>query len=157
MHLLLTKRAFHLGSRDERHIVLVAMRQLRYNFFAYLSENFALVDTGEVIEKQYLAVVNSERAYYIFVQNVRAEVSRQFSAIDQTLAGLFHILRYVFCRFGNVVLRGNIFKVVTPELFQKVRVLVCRLHTVVSRVVVFYFFEFSYHFAVGDIENTVKM
>ena len=82
MHLLLTKRAFHLGSRDERHIVLVAMRQLRYNFFAYFSENFALVDTGEVIEKQYLAVVNSERAYYIFVQNVRAEVSRQFSAID---------------------------------------------------------------------------
>ena len=76
MHLLLTKRAFHLGSRDERHIVLVAMRQLRYNFFAYLSENFALVDTGEVIEKQYLAVVNSERAYNIFVQNVRAEISR---------------------------------------------------------------------------------
>ena len=55
---------------------------MRYNFFAYLSENFALVDTGEVIEKQYLAVVNSESAYNIFVQNVRAEVSRQFSAID---------------------------------------------------------------------------
>lgn len=45
------------------------MRQLRYNFFAYLSENFALVDTGEVIEKQHFAVVNSERAYNIFVQN----------------------------------------------------------------------------------------
>ena len=58
------------------------MRQLRYNFFAYLSENFALVDTGEVIEKQHFAVVNSERSYNIFVQNVRAEVSRQFSAID---------------------------------------------------------------------------
>ena len=76
MYLLLTKRAFHLGSRVERHIVLVAMRQLRYNFLAYLSVNFALVDTGEVIEKQYFAVVNSERAYNIFVQNVRAEVSR---------------------------------------------------------------------------------
>ena len=76
MHLLLTKRAFHLGSRDERHIVLVAMRQLRYNFLAYLSENFALVDTGEVIEKQHFSVVNSESAYDIFVQNVRAEVSR---------------------------------------------------------------------------------
>ena len=63
MYLLLTKRAFHLGSRDERHIVLGAMRQLRYNFFAYLSENFALVDTGKVIEKQHFAVVNSESAY----------------------------------------------------------------------------------------------
>ena len=52
------------------------MRQLRYDFFAYLSENFALVDTGKVIEKQHFAVVNSERAYNIFVQNVRAEVSR---------------------------------------------------------------------------------
>ena len=58
------------------------MRQLRYNFFAYLSEYFTLVDTGEVIEKQHFAVVNSERAYNIFVQNVRAEVSRQFSAVD---------------------------------------------------------------------------
>ena len=52
------------------------MRQLRYNFFAYLSEDFALVDTGEVIEKQHFAVVNSESAYNIFVQNVRAEVCR---------------------------------------------------------------------------------
>ena len=133
------------------------MRQLRYNFFAYLSENFALVDTGKVIEKQHFAVINSESAYNIFVQNVRAKVSRQFSAIDQTLAGLFHILRYVFCRLGNVVLRGNILEIVTPELFQKVGVLVCRLHTVVSRVLVFFFFEFSYHFAVGNIEDTVKM
>ena len=132
------------------------MRQLRYNLFAYLSKNFALVDTGKVIEKQHFAVVNSERAYNIFVQNVRAEVSRQFSAIDQTLAGLLHILRYVFCRLGNIVLCGNVFEVVTPELFQKVRVLVCSLHTVVSRVVVFYLFEFSYHFAVGNIENAAS-
>ena len=58
------------------------MRQLRYNLFAYLSEYFALVDTGKVIEKQHFAVVNSERAYNIFVLNVRAEISRQFSAVD---------------------------------------------------------------------------
>ena len=75
-----------------------------------------------------------------------AEKKEQFEAAYKESQRVLHFFR-----------RTERLKIVAPVSFEKVGVLVCRLHSVVFCVVILYFHDLSDHSVRRNVEDTVKM
>ena len=92
----------------------------------------------------------------ILVHNVRLEIGRQISAVYKPFAALFNVFEQIADRLHNVVF-VYLLEIVSAEIPQKVRVLVCRLHSVLFGAVIADLFQFSHHSVFGDIEYPVEV
>ena len=72
----LTERSFLFTLPSRKTNWLVALRQLGYGFFVDFAEDFAVVDTGEIVIKYFLALIVPVIADDIFLYEVGLKVSR---------------------------------------------------------------------------------
>ena len=92
----------------------------------------------------------------ILVHNVRLEIGRQISAVYQSFAALFNVFEQIADGLHDIAF-VYLFEIVSAEIFQKVRILVCRLHAVLFGAVIADLFQFSHHSVFGDIEYPVEV
>lgn len=160
MHLALDEKDGFVYTFPERKTMfqadrLIAFIHLFYRFFADFADDFAVFDTREFIVQKQFRIVRPERANHVFVDDIGKKKRRQFSAVHEFFARFFHIFGDIFRYRRNFVFRLYRLEVVTPEAFQKMRVLIRNLRFMRFRAVIFRFDNFADKFR--DIKDSVKM
>ena len=124
---------------------------------AHFAHDLTVYHAGEIICKNCFPVVYPARAENVLVHDVRNEVGRQLPAIDQAFARFFYVLHQISKRMLYFHRRAERLKVVSPVSFEKVSVLMRRLHSVVFRTIIPRFGQLSDHAARRNIKYPVKM
>ena len=137
---------------------LCHFRQPRYHLsVARLSYVFSLYPAPEIVKEYELPPFQPVRADDILVHYVCFKILIQPSRIHQLAAGLLDIFHQVLHHLRQLRRVVNGTELVPPEPLRKESVLLYRLHSLLSGIIVPHFFQLSRHCSLRDIEYSVEM